>query len=71
MKTLNNFIKVPNMYNCVNSVLLVYNLIKQVTHNNCKFTMFDIKDTFVNIPTKETVRTTKYLVTLNNIIATL
>ena len=33
--------------------------------------MFDIKDTFVSIPIKETVHITKYLVTLNNIIAAL
>ena len=33
--------------------------------------MFDIKDMFVSIPIKETVRITKYFVTLNNIIATL
>jgi hypothetical protein len=33
--------------------------------------MFDIKDTFFSITLKETVRITKYLVTLNNIIATL
>jgi hypothetical protein len=71
IKTLNNFIKLPNMYNCVNSDSLAQNLVKQVTHGNCNFITFDINDLFVNIPIKETLHIPKYFVILMYIIATL
>jgi hypothetical protein len=67
VKKLNSLLNLQNQYNVKDSTTLANDLINLKIDENHRLITFDIKDLYVNIPTRETLRITrKYLITEND-----
>ena len=63
---LNNHLHLDNQYNITSSNTLANNLTQLKINKKHRLLTLDIKDLYVNIPTKETIAITKHQLTIHN-----
>jgi hypothetical protein len=66
-KWLTETLELPNTYVSYNSTQLAHEFNNLKINVSTRLTTFDIKDLYVNIPIKETIRTTKTLLSRKNV----